>query len=380
VTDLPTATRRPHKSRPVRSEERRGTLIAGVGIPGCGKSTVARELAQLVQARVFVEPEASDWPAAVTERDVNGRFTGMSWFRTIRVPTYFEADAIRSKGGIAILDSYFDKLCTHWLGAKGMEWLMSPVDPYFEIAKKLADLDWERLPLADAIITFEVEKATWKRLLKARSRQLDDQFGIPETFATQHYFVEAAEELAHQTGCRVVHFQQKFDSPRNSAQRLAQDLKAAGVRLKPLVSSQFPEVQDPPLRNLVEAAMDAVGSAFAPHSSFRVGAAIRTQTGRIFTGCNVENDSYSLTSCAERNAIFAAVRAEGAVMTVSAVAVYAQRGAGMAVPRTVPPCGACRQVIAQFGTVTGDTTVTFLKDGRFTTMRISDLLPVVFEL
>jgi cytidine deaminase len=92
---------------------------------------------------------------------------------------------------------------------------------------------------------------------------------------------------------------------------------------------------------LVEAAWQACESAYAPYSKFPVGAALLAVDGRIFSGCNVENISYGLTNCAERVAIGAAVAA--GVRQFLAVAVVADTG----VP--ISPCGACRQVLAEFG-------------------------------
>ena len=92
---------------------------------------------------------------------------------------------------------------------------------------------------------------------------------------------------------------------------------------------------------LLAAARDASGNAYAPYSRFPVGAAVLADDGRIFSGANIENASYGLTSCAERNAIFAAVFA-GARRLV-AVAIHTPTDAPTA------PCGACRQVIFEFG-------------------------------
>jgi len=94
---------------------------------------------------------------------------------------------------------------------------------------------------------------------------------------------------------------------------------------------------------LLGRARAAMKRAYAPYSKFKVGAAVLLANGRIFTGCNVENVSYGLTICAERNAIFAAVTASAKKPKIVAVAVLNKRG----IPCS--PCGACRQVIAQFG-------------------------------
>ena len=95
---------------------------------------------------------------------------------------------------------------------------------------------------------------------------------------------------------------------------------------------------------LLAAAKLACEHAYAPYSNFRVGAAVMLESGEVFSGCNVENASYGLTNCAERTAIFSAIAARGGrQVRIRAVAVVNDRGVACS------PCGACRQVISEFG-------------------------------
>jgi cytidine deaminase len=121
-------------------------------------------------------------------------------------------------------------------------------------------------------------------------------------------------------------------------------------------------------QRLIEAARSAARHAYAPYSKFHVGAAALTASGEIFVGCNVENASYGLTICAERAAVCAVIAAGH--KEIPAVAVVSRGGAA--------PCGACRQVLSEFG----PTMEVFLVDAddpsRLRTTTLDKLLPDSF--
>ncbi|HXM91011.1 MAG TPA: cytidine deaminase [Candidatus Dormibacteraeota bacterium] len=120
---------------------------------------------------------------------------------------------------------------------------------------------------------------------------------------------------------------------------------------------------------LIEAAKQARENAHAPYSNFRVGAALRSTSGRIFGGCNVENATYGLTMCAERVAIFKAV-SEGE-RGFSAIAVVTDTEV------LTPPCGACRQLIWEF---CGDIPVSMANlNGKVEIIQMRELFPRPFD-
>ena len=121
---------------------------------------------------------------------------------------------------------------------------------------------------------------------------------------------------------------------------------------------------------LKEAAIAVRENAFARYSNFRVGAALEDVDGRIHTGCNVENATYGLTMCAERNAIFKAI-SEGA-RKFRRIAVAADTDI------LTPPCGACRQILWEF---CGDIEVVLVNlHGKTETYQLKDLLPKPFDV
>ena len=122
---------------------------------------------------------------------------------------------------------------------------------------------------------------------------------------------------------------------------------------------------------LLRSARAVMKNAYVPFSNFWVGAAILTSKGKVFVGCNVENSSYGMTNCAERTAIFSAVAADGPELEIRAVAVVNGQG----VPCS--PCGACRQVIYEFGP---DAVIFYDGEKGPKQSPITDLLPEGFRL
>jgi cytidine deaminase len=123
--------------------------------------------------------------------------------------------------------------------------------------------------------------------------------------------------------------------------------------------------------HLIQAARAAAQHAYAHYSKYKVGAALLTANGELFSGCNVENASYGLTNCAERTAIFSAVAQSGPGLMIDAIAVVNDQGTACA------PCGACRQVIYEFGP---EAVVIFQTASGWREIPITELLPEGFRL
>jgi len=121
-------------------------------------------------------------------------------------------------------------------------------------------------------------------------------------------------------------------------------------------------------RELAKAARDIKRNAFSPFSKFKVGAAILTEDGTIFSGCNIENSSYGLTICAERVAIFNAV--SSGALKFTAIAIVSDD------PDFTPPCGACRQVLLELA---GNIDFVMMDSkNQYKIMKLTSLLPFAF--
>ncbi len=120
---------------------------------------------------------------------------------------------------------------------------------------------------------------------------------------------------------------------------------------------------------LVDSAFDALKRAYSPYSKFRVGAALMTTNGNIYNGCNVENASYGLTICAERNAVFKMI--SSGETKIESVAVVSESDS------IITPCGACRQVIREFAD--DDCRIICASPNEVRVFTLYELLPFSFK-
>lgn len=221
------------RTRP-RQSPRTGFLICGVGVPCCGKSTILRYLAGKLGAEYFREPEEATWPEAVLDRDKCGHFGALTWFRSVRVPQLLRAAGCREAGGLAVVDTYYDKLIHCYLGREAVEWLIHPSDPYFEVYKEVARLDYEHLPTANLLILFSVTEPDWHRFRAIRNRALDHDKEFARSFKSQEYFREAARRLHDEQGVTVFEYARSFSDSPTPCEDAADDLFDRIRQLLPL--------------------------------------------------------------------------------------------------------------------------------------------------
>ena len=200
-----------------------------LGLPGAGKSTLARALAELLQADALLEPDETEWPEFVVHRHVNGAFTSLSWFRSQRVPHYYAATDSVAAGRTAILDSYYDKWCVGWLGRPGLEWLIDPDDQYMPVAMQMASIDHKQLPAADVVIMLEIDEQQWLEQLAARGRVIDGHDPFLRSHGSQAHLIETALEYGPREGTVVIRHTRTRMPPHEEAGQLVRRLQRLGL-------------------------------------------------------------------------------------------------------------------------------------------------------
>lgn len=202
-------------------------LIAFAGLPSSGKSSTAKALGRLINAEVHLEPEESAWPELVKERTTVGAFTALTWFRTIRVPQLFKAADTRDRGGVSIIDSYYDVLVNCYMGEDSFDWLISRSDPYFSAAQKMAETDWAELPKTDLLIFLRLDEEVWLEFMARRDRDFDRAAELSKHFDMQIKMELACRKAAEDHGTRLVIVDQTSSTPEITARRVAEAIGVA---------------------------------------------------------------------------------------------------------------------------------------------------------
>ena len=208
---------------------RTGKLVVGVGLPGSGKTSVLSTAAEILGSKSFLEPEENDWDRAVMERDSYGLIGALHWFRSQRVPNLIDARGHADEGENVFLDTFYDKLCVHYLGKPGMEWLIPPTDRYFENFLQTASLDYELLPDADIVVFFNVTNADWVKMLGSRGRQLDKLVELEKTYHTKDLFLDAARQYCTDHQSLLIEYDNIYSTVPESAKKLAEILRGGGI-------------------------------------------------------------------------------------------------------------------------------------------------------
>lgn len=206
--------------------------------------------------------------------------------------------------------------------------------------------NWEVLPLGDVVLCPEVIT----RAAKENKKTFIEEFTL-----------NLCHGMLHLCG---------FDHDSDEREKEMWALQSKMVRLfSQTAKMRGNELSPEKARELIAEAKNARINAYAPYSDFAVGAAILLEDGEIVTGCNVENASYGMTLCAERNAMSTAV-ARGRKKAI-AIAIVGDEG------KICPPCGACRQFLVEFNPLM---TVVLEDKAGITSYTLEDLLPAHFSL
>jgi len=207
-----------------------GLLITFFGLPGSGKSTTCKCLADLIDgAQSFLEPNEAQWPEAVLNRHKFGKFTAITWFRAMRLPLLYRAQSIRNNGLVALVDSYYDKLISEYIEFPAMQWLLPSDDPYIHVARELFQLDYQLLPDADCLIFLRIAEADWRELLRGRGRAMDSESDFLNQYSSQEAFLNAAESFSRRAGATLIVHDQKMGSPEQTATAILEELNTRGT-------------------------------------------------------------------------------------------------------------------------------------------------------
>lgn len=211
--------------------EKKGILISAMGLPSVGKSSVIKELGKLLGCKTFLEPEESYWGRAIRDREINtihpsNYFTGNMFFRSMRVPYYFEAQRLVLKGELVLLDTFYDKLTYLYMDDKeNFNWLFDHTNDYYQCLKDIARLDYITLPDADYLIFIDIDEKDWKKFLKRRGRDLDKNNDFLKSFNGKETIKKAIKQYSEELKKKnknlvVIETKQRYDSANTIAMEI----------------------------------------------------------------------------------------------------------------------------------------------------------------
>lgn len=207
-----------------------GKIIVFSGHSCSGKSTMARLLAPKINAACLCEPEESEWPIVARNWHEYYASTAMLAMRQLWIPLYIDADTMRKMGNTVLIDTYFLKIVGYYIDKPGMEWLVPIDDPYLPLLKQIYTLDEAQFPDADCVVLFDISLDDWKKFLRARDRQWDNNPGFDASFSLSKEYVDAATiEHCKKYNIKLIHFKQEFGDPDVQAERLKEILIAEKV-------------------------------------------------------------------------------------------------------------------------------------------------------
>jgi deoxyadenosine/deoxycytidine kinase len=168
-------------------------LIAFSGLPGAGKTTIARLLAEQIDAAAFLEPEECDWPETVQNRYAGSEEITFFWFRSIRGNNLYLADRARKESLWAIVDTMYEHIRTRYLRHYGISRL-GEYHPFQDVFEIVAERDWDTLICPDFCFFLSVDEIAWRQRLQQRSRISDRVLKIGDRYYMQDIMEEATAE------------------------------------------------------------------------------------------------------------------------------------------------------------------------------------------
>ncbi len=207
-----------------------GVIVAFAGLSGSGKTTTAKELALLYPYKCLIEPEESEWPDVIKERESFGDFTMWMGFRELWLPLQFEAQNLKKQKQTVFLDSYFIKIIGYELDEIGMEWLFPKEDPYYPSFYQICQLDIKHLPDPDCIVLFDISYELWLQLLATRNREWDKTPGFLESYQqTKDAIEHSVQKLCNARNIKLIYFKPELGDISKQAIRLHELLVEAQI-------------------------------------------------------------------------------------------------------------------------------------------------------